>query len=186
MTSKVNYKPEGYHTVTPYLIVNGAAKAIDFYKQAFGATEVLRIESPDGKIGHAEIKIGDSHIMLGDEMPEMGYSSPQSLGGTPVTMMLSVPEPLKVEGRGLRTQEQRDLFWKLLIDKFPQLKNGRVRIAKPNEIQYYWSTIPFDIEEPFFAIETPTEVFIANLRTSGGVTTLFWIDRVDDLRKLKN
>lgn len=104
---------------------------------------------------------------------------------TPVTMMLSLPEPLKAEGRGLRTQEQRNLFWRLVLEKFPQLKHGTVRVAKPNEIQYYWATIPFDIEEPFFAIETPTDIFIANLRTSGGATTLFWIDRVDDLRKLK-
>jgi len=82
--------PEGYHTVTPYLIVSGGAKAIDFYKRALGATEKLRLEGPDGKIGHAEIEIGDSVIMLADEFPEMGAKSPQSIGGTPVGICLYV------------------------------------------------------------------------------------------------
>lgn len=86
----VKPKPDGYHTATPYLIIQGAAKAIEFYKQAFGATELMRLDGPDGKIGHAEIKIGDSPIMLADEHPEMGYRGPQSLGGTPVSLMLYV------------------------------------------------------------------------------------------------
>jgi len=64
--------PDGYHTATPYLVVQGAANAIEFYKKAFGAEELLRLASPDGEIGHAEIKIGDSPIMLADEFPEMG------------------------------------------------------------------------------------------------------------------
>lgn len=76
--------PEGYHSVTSYLIVSGAARAIDFYKKAFGATEVMRLASPDGKVGHAEIQIGDTRIMLADEFPEMGAISPHSIGGTPV------------------------------------------------------------------------------------------------------
>ncbi len=82
--------PEGYHTVTPYLIVSGGAKAIDFYKRALGAKERMRLEGPDGKIGHAEIEIGDSVIMLADEFPEMGAKSPQSIGGTPVGICLYV------------------------------------------------------------------------------------------------
>ena len=106
MTSKVNHIPEGFYTVTPYLIIKDAAKAIEFYKQAFGATEVLRIASPDGKIGHAEIKIGDSHIMLGDEMAEMGYLSPQSLGGTPVTMMIYVEDVDTVAGQAVAAGAQ--------------------------------------------------------------------------------
>lgn len=81
--------PDGYHSVTPYLVVNGGVKALEFYKQAFGAQELFRIER-DGKIGHAEIKIGDSPIMLADEHPEMGARSPQSLGGSPVSIMLYV------------------------------------------------------------------------------------------------
>jgi PhnB protein len=84
--------PEGYHTATPYLIIKEAAQAIEFYKKAFGATEVMRFAQPDGRIGHAEIKIGDSRIMLADEFPEMGARSPQSLGGSPVSILLYVED----------------------------------------------------------------------------------------------
>jgi PhnB protein len=84
--------PEGYHTATPYLIIKDAAKAIEFYKKAFGATELMRMAQPDGKVGHAEIKIGDSPIMLADEFPEMGSRSPQSLGGSPVSLYLYVDD----------------------------------------------------------------------------------------------
>ena len=84
--------PDGYHSVTPYLIISGAAEAIDYYKKAFGATELMRIPAPGGKIGHAEIKIGDSPIMLADEFPEMGYKSPQTLGGSPVSIMIYVED----------------------------------------------------------------------------------------------
>ena len=84
--------PEGYHSVTPYLIINGATDAIEYYKKAFGATELFRMPAPEGKIGHAEIKIGDSPIMLADEFPEMGYKSPQSLGGSPVSIMIYVAD----------------------------------------------------------------------------------------------
>jgi len=82
--------PDGYHSVTPYLIISGAGEAIDYYKKAFGATELLRMPAPGGKIGHAEIKIGDSPIMLADEFPEMGYKSPRTLGGSPVSIMIYV------------------------------------------------------------------------------------------------
>ena len=82
--------PEGYHTATPYLIIEGAADAIEFYKKAFGATELFRFPAPDGKIGHAEIKIGDSPIMLADAYPDMGYNGPKSLGGSPVSLMIYV------------------------------------------------------------------------------------------------
>ena len=84
--------PEGYHTATPYLIIGGAAEAIEFYQKAFGATELFRFPAPDGKIGHAEIKIGDSPIMLADEYPEMGYKGPQTLGGSPVSIMIYVDD----------------------------------------------------------------------------------------------
>ena len=76
--------PKGYHTVTPSLVVAGAAKAIDFYKKALGAQEIMRFPGPDGKIMHAEIRVGDSVVMLMDEMPEHGGRGPKSLGGTPV------------------------------------------------------------------------------------------------------
>ncbi len=84
--------PEGYHSVTPYLIVRGGAEAIEFYKKAFGASELFRMDAPGGKIGHAEIKIGDSPIMLADEYPDMGYKGPQSLGGSPVSIMIYVED----------------------------------------------------------------------------------------------
>lgn len=83
--------PEGYHSVTPYLIIKGAAQALDFYKTAFGAIELFRMEH-NGQIGHAEIKIGDSPIMLADEQPEMKYLSPTTLGGTPVSIMIYVDD----------------------------------------------------------------------------------------------
>ena len=92
MAGKVKPIPEGYHTVTPYLIINGAAKAIDFYKNAFGATELFRMARPDGKIAHAEIKIGDSPVMLADEAPEMGAKSPQTFGGSPIMVLLYVED----------------------------------------------------------------------------------------------
>lgn len=82
--------PEAYHTVTPYLIIEGAAEAIEFYKQAFGAKELFRFPAPEGKIGHAELKIGDSPIMLADAYPDMGYNGPKSLGGSPVSLMIYV------------------------------------------------------------------------------------------------
>ena len=93
--------PDGYHSVTPYLIIKGAADAIDFYKRAFGATELMRMPSPDGRIGHAEIRIGDSVIMLADEHPEMGYRSPQSLGGAGVSLMVYVDRVDEVFNRAV-------------------------------------------------------------------------------------
>ncbi len=90
--SKVHYIPKGYNTATPYLVVKGAAQAIDFYKKIFGATEVMRIPGPDGRIGHAELKIGDSHIMLADEFPEMGHQGPLTLGNSPVSILLYVED----------------------------------------------------------------------------------------------
>jgi PhnB protein len=84
--------PSGYHTATPYLIVNGAARAIEFYKQAFGADEQCRLCAPGGKVGHAEVKIGDSVIMLADEVPEMGYFGPEGPGKSPISLMLYVQD----------------------------------------------------------------------------------------------
>jgi len=84
--------PAGYHTATPYLIVDGAAKALDFYKRVFGATERMRMPGPGGKVGHAEINIGDSVIMLADEHPEMGARGPRAYGGAAVSLHLYVPD----------------------------------------------------------------------------------------------
>jgi PhnB protein len=88
MPAKAQPIPQGYHSVTPYLTVKDAAKAIDFYQRAFGAKEVMRMNGPEGKITHAELKIGDSMIMLADEMPGNNAKSPQSLSGTTVGIFL--------------------------------------------------------------------------------------------------
>lgn len=84
--------PEGYHSVTPYLVVKGGARALEFYARAFGARELFRMDQPDGRVGHAEIQIGDSRIMLADEFPDMGARSPETVGGTPVGIMLYVED----------------------------------------------------------------------------------------------
>ncbi len=108
--------PEGFHTVTPYLVVHDAAKAIDFYKQAFDATVKVRMDGPPGKIGHAELQIGDSVIMLADEMPQMETKAPQSLGGTTTGIFLYVKDVDaafgKAVGAGAKvTMPVADMFW---------------------------------------------------------------------------
>ena len=108
--------PDGYHSVTPYLIISGAAQAIEFYKKAFGAKELLRLDCGGGKLGHAEIQIGNSIIMLADEMPEMGYRGPQALGGTPVSFMIYVED---VDAR------------------FKQALNAGAKVFKPVQDQFY-------------------------------------------------
>ena len=101
MSAKVKPVPDGYHTVTPYLIIKGAAGALEFYKKAFGAEELYRMPQPDGRIGHAEIRIGNSRVMLADEFPETGYRSPQSLGGSPVSILLYVKDVDAMAGKAL-------------------------------------------------------------------------------------
>jgi PhnB protein len=92
MSSEVNHIPDGYHSVTPYLIVGDATRALEFYKSVFGASEVMRMSAPGGKIGHAEIQIGNSKIMLADEHPEMGCRGPKAFGGSPVSIHLYVED----------------------------------------------------------------------------------------------
>src|SRR3954463_1680397 len=92
MPNRVKPIPDGYHSVTPYLIVRGGNAALEFYKKAFGATELFKMPMPDGKLGHAEIQIGDSRVMLADESPEMGHKGPQTLGGSSVSLGIYVED----------------------------------------------------------------------------------------------
>jgi PhnB protein len=116
MPSHAKSIPDGFHSVTPYLTVNDAAKAIDFYKRAFDATEVSRMQGPPGKIAHAELRIGDSVIMLADEMPGNECRSPQSLGGTTANLFMYVKDVdaayKKATDAGAKaTQPPADMFW---------------------------------------------------------------------------
>jgi PhnB protein len=108
--------PEGYHTVTPYLTVDDAASAIEYYKKAFGATERLRMDTPDGKVGHAELEIGDSLVMLSDPTPEATTRPPSELGGTSAGIFMYVNDVDAVVKKALRagatvTMEVADQFW---------------------------------------------------------------------------
>lgn len=96
MKAKVKPIPTGYHAVTPYLSIKGAANAIAFYKKAFAAKEIMRMPAPGGTIGHAEIQIGDSRIMLADEYPDLNFHGPKTLGGASVHIHLYVPDVDKV------------------------------------------------------------------------------------------
>jgi PhnB protein len=116
MANPVKPIPEGFHAVTPYLVVNDGARAIEFYKRAFNATERVRMDAPNGKIGHAELQIGDSIVMLSDEMPGMGNRSAQSLGGSCVGLFMYVKDVdaafQKAVGAGAKAdQPPQDMFW---------------------------------------------------------------------------
>ena len=108
--------PDGMHTVTPYLVCAGASDAIAFYKKAFGATEVMRVPTPHGKLLHASIKIGDSVIMLNDEFPEMGAVGPKARGGSSVTIHLFVDDADATFARAVKAgatvkMPLADMFW---------------------------------------------------------------------------
>ena len=108
--------PQGYHTVTPYLVVDDASKAIDFYKRAFDAKEKSRMEGPSGKIGHAELQIGDSMIMLADENPQMEAKAPRSLNGTTAGLFIYVKDVDAAFNRAVSagakvTTPVADMFW---------------------------------------------------------------------------
>src|SRR5215472_1264259 len=116
MATTVKPKPSGYHTATPYLTLNECARAIDFYKKAFGAQEKMRMEAPHGKIGHAEIQIGDSVIMLADEMPGSGGRAPKSVGGTTAGIFLYVDDvdssfKQAVDAGAKADMPPKDMFW---------------------------------------------------------------------------
>ncbi len=108
MTEKTKSIPEGYHSVTPYITVKNAEKAIEFYKKAFGAKEIGRLKSPEGKIGHSELQIGSSRILLSDEMPDMGGKSIESFGGSPVGLCLYLDNPDEVYKRAVEAGAKAD------------------------------------------------------------------------------
>jgi PhnB protein len=125
--SKVPYIPKGYNTVTPYLVIKGAAQAIDYYKKVFDAKVVVRMDGPDGKVGHAELQIGDSRIMLADENPKMGAISAATIGNSPVSLYLYLPDVDRV------------------VEK--AVAEG-AKIVKPVQDQFYGDRSGF-IQDPF-------------------------------------
>jgi PhnB protein len=125
MSKAVKPIPEGFHTVTPHLVIKGAAQAIEFYKRAFGAQVISRMDGPGGSIGHAELKIGDSIIFLADEFPGGPCQSPQTLGGTTTTLNLYVPDvdamfKRAIAAGGRETMAVTNMFWG---DRFGQLQD---------------------------------------------------------------
>jgi PhnB protein len=127
--SKVSHIPQGYHTVTPYLIIKGAAQAIDYYKKVFGATELFRMDSPDGRVGHAELQIGDSRLMLADENPSMGqgHASAATIGASPISLYLYIPEVDRV---------------------FERAVAAGAKVIKPVQDQFYGDRSGF-LQDPF-------------------------------------
>jgi len=156
MAKAVTPVPEGFHTVTPHLVIKGAAAAIDFYKRAFGAEVVARMDGPGGTVGHAELKIGDSIIFLADEFPGGPTKSPQTLGGTTASLHLYVPDvdatfQQAISAGGRESMPVTDMFWG---DRFGQLHDPfghswsvatRKEILTPQETeqraQAFWATM---------------------------------------------
>ncbi len=125
--SPVHHIPQGYNAITPYLVVKGAAQAIEYYKSVFGATELFRMPDPSGRIGHAELVIGDSHIMLADEFPEMNYRAPVADGSSPVSLLLYVEDVDAIVERAVA---------------------AGAKILKPVQDQFYGDRSGF-IQDPF-------------------------------------
>jgi PhnB protein len=127
--NKVHYIPKGYNSISPYLVIKGAAQAIEFYKKVFGATEVFRMNQPDGKVSHAELQIGDSRFMLSEENPKMGqgHVSASSIGGSPVSLYLYIPDVDRVIEKAV---------------------DAGAKVVKPVQDQFYGDRSGF-IQDPF-------------------------------------
>ena len=123
MPSHANPIPNGFHSLTPYLCVSDAARAIEFYDKAFGATLIMRLAEPGGRVGHAELQVGDSVIMLADEHPEYGVRSPQAFGGSPVSLHLYVEDVDAVVARAVAAGAK---VVHPVADKFYGDRSGRV------------------------------------------------------------
>jgi PhnB protein len=119
--------PDGYHTATPYLIIKNAGAALDFYRRAFGAVELMRLVAPTGAVGHAEIRIGNSVIMLADEMPNMGFRSSSALGGSPVSILL---------------------YLENVDERFKQAVDAGAKVVRPLQDQFYGDRSA-TLEDPF-------------------------------------
>jgi PhnB protein len=123
MKTTIKLIPDGYHTATPYLIISNAAKAIEFYKEVFGAKELTRLPMPSGQVGHAEIQIGDSRIMLADEFPEWDARSPETVGGSPVIIALYVEDVDAVVSRAVAAGAK---LFKPVADQFYGDRSGSI------------------------------------------------------------
>lgn len=123
MSDPVNPIPAGYHSVTPYLLIRNATAAIEFYRQVFGAVEIMRLVDPEGRISHAEITIGNSRIMLADEHPEMDFLGPQTRGGTTVSLLIYVANVDEVFEMALQ-QGSREV--RPLVDQFYGDRSGTI------------------------------------------------------------
>ena len=154
----VNPIPEGYHSVTPYLIIDGASEAIRFYEQAFGASEVMRMPMGD-RIAHAEITIGDSHVMLADEWPDMGHLGPKSRGGPTSSLMIYVEDvdtafQRALDAGGTQQRPVEDQFWGdrmgVLTDPFGHQWTlaTHVREVSPEEMQRHMAEMAEGRKEP--------------------------------------
>jgi PhnB protein len=128
-TNKVNYIPKGYNSISPYLVVKGAANAIEYYKKVFGAKEIVRMDQPNGKVGHAELQIGDSRFMLAEENPSMGqgHVSASGIGASPVSLYLYIPDVDRVIERAV---------------------DEGAKVLKPVQDQFYGDRTGF-IQDPF-------------------------------------
>jgi PhnB protein len=140
--SKVNYTPDGYNSITPYLIFNGASEAIDFYKKVFGATEIMRMPGPDGRIGHAEMKFGSSVVMLADESPQMSHYSPEHYGGSPIGLLFYVEDVDKVVEQALAAGAKLD---RPVADQFYGDRSGGV--VDPYGYRWYIATHIKDVSQ---------------------------------------
>jgi len=126
-TKATRFIPEGFSTLTPYLVMSGASEAIEFYKKVFSATELVRMPMPNGKVGHAELRIGNSRFMLADEMPEMNMRGPKSLGGSPVGLCVYFEDCDAVFNRAVSSGAKVER--PLVDDRHPQ---GR-RVARGDQ-----------------------------------------------------
>jgi PhnB protein len=152
--SKVNFIPEGYTAITPYLIVDNASAAIEFYKKAFGAKEVVRMPGPDGRIGHAELQFGGAYIMLADENPQMNHKSAKSYGGSPVGILLYVENVDAVVAQALAAGATIE---RPIADQFYGDRSGGV--VDPFGYRWYVSThikdvTPAEMKEAMAAMAT--------------------------------